>query len=207
LGRMGHLGDGAPREVPIVRHRLDAPLRETKPISAVQRGTGIPSAALSGQALPVSLDHRQDADATVRPDGGKCAKQSQFPAGQKEGQNLGGKGLMVNRTFDRPRRNKANSGRSPVGRGPWRSIVQNEANSRRTGRVPCGSSLGPRPPVSGLSWAIVRNKANCSGRPRPPDGTLTGCVPRRRLSGVCGLREVRAGRHKASEASERKVSR
>jgi hypothetical protein len=34
------------------------------------RGTGIPSAALSGQALRVSLDHRQDADATVPPGGG-----------------------------------------------------------------------------------------------------------------------------------------
>jgi hypothetical protein len=31
LGRTGNLGDGA-REEPIVRHRLDAPLRETNPI-------------------------------------------------------------------------------------------------------------------------------------------------------------------------------
>jgi hypothetical protein len=43
---------------------------ETNPISAVPRGAGIPSASLSGQALPVSLDHRQDADAVVPPDGG-----------------------------------------------------------------------------------------------------------------------------------------
>jgi hypothetical protein len=43
---------------------------ETNPISAVARGAGIPSASLSGQALPVSRDHRQDADATVPPGGG-----------------------------------------------------------------------------------------------------------------------------------------
>ncbi len=34
------------------------------------RGTGIPSAGRSGQALPVNEDHRQDADATIPPDGG-----------------------------------------------------------------------------------------------------------------------------------------
>jgi hypothetical protein len=39
---------------------------------------------------------------------GKCAKQTQFRAEQKEGQRLGGKGVMVNSTFDRPRQNKAN---------------------------------------------------------------------------------------------------
>jgi hypothetical protein len=35
-------------------------------------------------------------------------KQSQFPPDQKRGQRLGGRGVMVNRTFDRPRQNKAN---------------------------------------------------------------------------------------------------
>ncbi len=46
---------------------------------------------------------------------------------------------------------------------------------------------------------------------RPPavigGRTLTGRAPRRRLWDVCGPREVRAGRHETSEASERKVSR
>ena len=37
-------------------------------------------------------------------------KQSQFPPGQQEGQVLCGKGVMVNRTFDRPRQNKATFG-------------------------------------------------------------------------------------------------
>ncbi len=40
---------------------------ETKPICGSPRGTGIPSAALSGQALPVNQDHGQDADATIPP--------------------------------------------------------------------------------------------------------------------------------------------
>jgi hypothetical protein len=40
----------------------------------------------------------------------KCAKQTQLPAEQKEGQRFGGKGVMVNRTVYRPRQNKANSG-------------------------------------------------------------------------------------------------
>jgi hypothetical protein len=41
---------------------------------------------------------------------GMLYKQSQFPPGQQEGQLLCEKGVMVNCTFDRPRRNKANSG-------------------------------------------------------------------------------------------------
>jgi hypothetical protein len=40
----------------------------------------------------------------------KCAKQTQLPAEQKEGQRFGGKGFMVNRTVYRPRQNKANFG-------------------------------------------------------------------------------------------------
>jgi len=37
-----------------------------------------------------------------------CAKQSQFPPRRHEGQRLGGKGVMVNQAFNRPRQNKAN---------------------------------------------------------------------------------------------------
>jgi hypothetical protein len=48
---------------------------ETKPIPAVPRATGIPSAPLSGQALPVVRNHGQDAHATWA----NYAKQSQFP--------------------------------------------------------------------------------------------------------------------------------
>jgi hypothetical protein len=44
-------------------------------------------------------------------------KQSQFPAEQKEGQRLGGKGVMVNSTFDRPRQNKAKLGQDGTSGG------------------------------------------------------------------------------------------
>ncbi len=59
-----------------------------------------------------------------------------------------------------------------------------------------------RPPVG----IIAQNKANFTGRRGAWGGTLTGRAARRRLCAVCGLREVRAGRHRTSEASERKVS-
>jgi hypothetical protein len=39
-----------------------------------------------------------------------CAKQSQFRPRRQGRQRLGRQGVMVNRTFDRPRQNKANSG-------------------------------------------------------------------------------------------------
>ncbi len=44
-------------------------LRKTNPILTTQRGTGIPSASLSGQALPVNPDHGQDAHAPHGRDG------------------------------------------------------------------------------------------------------------------------------------------
>ena len=120
----GVCGDDASGRV-FVRQRLVARCRSGNKAN-FGRATwhGHPPPA-RGQALPVTLDHRQDADATVRPDGGKCAKQTQFPAEQKEGQRLGGKGVMVNSTFDRPR--------------------QNKANLRGLGRRPWGSSLAPPP--------------------------------------------------------------
>ena len=51
-------------------HRSERRGRNAPNKPNVGRGTGIPSASLSGQALPESLDHRQDADATVPPGGG-----------------------------------------------------------------------------------------------------------------------------------------
>jgi hypothetical protein len=56
-----------------------------------------------------------------------CAKQTQFPPRRQEGQRLGGKGVMVNSTCDRPRQNKANLGKP--GWGSAESIMQNKANS------------------------------------------------------------------------------
>ncbi len=52
-----------------------------------------------------------------RPPGHDGAKQSQFPAEQEEGQRLGGKGVMVNSTFDRPRQNKAKLGQDGTSGG------------------------------------------------------------------------------------------
>jgi hypothetical protein len=50
---------------------------------------------------------------------GTLYKQSQLPLDQKEGQVLGGKGVMVNRTSARPQQNKANSRPRRAGRGRW----------------------------------------------------------------------------------------
>jgi hypothetical protein len=79
------------------------------------------------------------------------AKQTQFRRREKQRQVLGGKGVMVNSTFGRPRQNKANSrlrregrGHRDVGRG---ATAQNEANLAQRGRatIPRPSPLRPRP--------------------------------------------------------------
>jgi hypothetical protein len=75
-------------------------LYKTKPIPARRNaawGSGFPS---HPSALPVD-----------------CAKQTQFRQRDKKRQMFGRKGLMVNCTSHRHGQNKANSGRSPVGRG------------------------------------------------------------------------------------------
>jgi hypothetical protein len=57
------------------------------------------------------------------PGGHDRAKQSQFPAEQKEGQRLGGKRVMVNGISDRPQQNEAKLGRPGVS-GGWRGWSQ-----------------------------------------------------------------------------------
>jgi hypothetical protein len=52
LGGMGHLGDGVSGR-PVVRHRLDAPLRETKPIVRLRIGTDPQRAARFCQTNPI----------------------------------------------------------------------------------------------------------------------------------------------------------
>jgi hypothetical protein len=116
-----------------------------------------------------------------------CAKQTQFPAEQKEGQRLGGKGVMVNSTFDRPRQNKANlliadfglriqDGLAAVESAHYSSIpafqswgvgrgtdAPNEPNSRRR-RAPL-----PAPRPSGLApgpEAVVQTKPIPGGAKR-----------------------------------------
>jgi hypothetical protein len=81
---------------------------------------------------------------------GMLYKQSQFPAGQKEGQVLGGKGVMVNRTSDRPRQNKANShcdADREIG-VPGQPNLRNKANCPKRGTAAVSGSRpdGPEDP-------------------------------------------------------------
>ncbi len=66
---------------------------ETKPICGSPRGTGIPSAALSGQALPVNLNHGRDAHATVAEAQGQSCETNPICVGPGEGQSLCGTGV------------------------------------------------------------------------------------------------------------------
>jgi hypothetical protein len=75
LGRPGISGGRRAGE-PIVRHRLDAPLRETNPIWP--RGTGTPSASLSGRALPVDPNHGRDAHATLCRSGDRRSREGKL---------------------------------------------------------------------------------------------------------------------------------
>jgi hypothetical protein len=81
----------------------------------------------------------RDAGGRESPPGHGGAKQSQFPPRRQEGQRLGGKGVMVNSTFDRLRQNKANLPQRPP-RGAGRRIHQ---PSRRCG-VLCQTNPIPR---------------------------------------------------------------
>jgi hypothetical protein len=69
---------------------------------------------------------------------GQLYKQTQFPGAGKKRQVLGGKGLMVNSTFDGPRQNKAN-----LGKPGW------DPGSRFCETNP-------------IRWRIMRNKPNSS---------------------------------------------
>ncbi len=87
-------------------------LGETKPISGgEQLGAGCTNKANSGfrpnpcPTMPNKPNLPGGAGAVGRR---MLYKQSQFSPEQKEGQRLGGKGVMVNSTFDRPQQNKAN---------------------------------------------------------------------------------------------------
>jgi hypothetical protein len=140
----------------------------TKPISAVRRGTGI---------LPVSLDHRQDADATVRPDGGRCAKQTQLPeAGHRGGVRLRreGRGLGdVGRGANAP--NKPNlhlpgriGGASPALHGlhrakqsQWGGAADCAKQSQFPPRCQAGQRLARKGVmVNSTSGRLRQNKAN-----------------------------------------------
>jgi hypothetical protein len=82
------------------------------------------------------------------------AKQTQFPPQRLEGQRLGGKGVMVNSTFDRPRQNKANSGGSDAPGGTTGGVAAWAQCAKQTQSAPGG------PAGRGT------NKANWAGRQR-----------------------------------------
>jgi hypothetical protein len=92
------------------RHELRGALYKQRESGHAARA----SHASAGRALPADLDHGRDAHATVyrcgdqRSQEGKCAKQTQFWPRQGEGQVVSGKGVMVHRTCNRLRKNKAN---------------------------------------------------------------------------------------------------
>jgi hypothetical protein len=99
--------------------------------------------------------------------GTNCAKQTQFPEAGKRRQVLGGQGVMVNRTSDRPRQNKANSPIADWGQTcrlrPAQAIVQNKPNSQPHGTR--GRSRQTKP--------IARSGAprRCRGADRPGQRT------------------------------------
>jgi hypothetical protein len=98
------------------------------------------------------------------------------PPEHEEGQCLGGKGVMVNSTFDRPRQNKANSRQRRVGRG--RRGVDTRQMCKTNPIRPVGGRPGPGGPT-------VRNKAKLGqsgvsrGRTVRPEGRLCETNPTR----------------------------
>jgi len=86
------------------------------------------------------------------------AKQSQFRPGLQEGQRLCRKGVMVNRTFDRARKNKANFPAWARRRGLREPPYQGHPPSRQEGSKPGGESAGAPVDVApeGVRWADGR---------------------------------------------------
>ena len=136
------------------------PSCETNPILAVPRGTGIPSASLSGQALPVSLDHWRDADAILPPDGGttnlsetrRQLYQTNPIPGDAGSDRAWGRGAKM--------QNKAKLGQDGTS-GGWRAsegpIMKNEPNLPIRARVGTGRGTS----LAGPSLALIApNKPN-----------------------------------------------
>jgi hypothetical protein len=104
-------------------------------------------------------------------------KQSQLPPGPKEGQVLGGKGVMVNRTFDEPQQNKANSSIADCGL-PERHRATGIRLRRSCRIADWGQTFRLRP-----AQAIVRNKANLArlGQSQGAEGRKMQNEPNSRL--------------------------
>jgi hypothetical protein len=104
-------------------------------------GTGRPSPAPRPSGL------------TSRPT--DCAKQTQFGPGPGEGQVLYEQGVMVNRTFDRLRQNKAN-----LPRGAWKTIAKARGLDAATHYVGNRAKQSQFPSDRALRGPILRNKAS-----------------------------------------------
>jgi hypothetical protein len=97
-------------------------------------------------------------------------KQSQFPPSRSEGQVLGGKRVMMNRTRKRPRRNKANFRPDGSSQGPARPPV------RPT--VPIASNKANLPWSRGKIKVLgCKGQRSQAGTPNPRSGR--GRAPRR----------------------------
>jgi hypothetical protein len=111
LGKMGYL-DGDALGRPIVRHRLDASLRETKPI---QFGLGEPGSRTAKDAKRTQSGRVSGENAQLAK--GRLCETKPIPPTASEGQILCRKRVMVNWTNAELRQNKANPPRPRVGRG------------------------------------------------------------------------------------------
>ncbi len=191
----------------IVRHRLDAPLRETKPITgragwdaaAGARDAGrmrqtkpnrgsrysVVGSRLEDRGADRAKRTQFGAGGRQRPPGHDRAKQSQFRPRVRRVQVVGRKGVMVYRTCNRLRKNKAKTGQAGASgqvrsriwgdfAGEWN--VQNEPNwvrkmsggdAQPTKSREGGRATSPRCPASG-------NEANC-GRGRRSVNTGQMC--------------------------------
>jgi hypothetical protein len=177
-----------------VRHRLDAPLRETKPIprspivdcraSLAMTCRGLGTSLLRGQPAFGGVRFRADEGCETKPipasrDAARgsgfpshpsalpvnCAKQTQFRQREKKRQVLCGKGVMVNRTSHRPQQNKANSRLRRAGRGRWGG--DRGAIVRRHRDAPLQET---KPIPRGRAEAMEAESATV-GRPHPPPAT------------------------------------
>lgn len=128
--------------------------------------TVIPCGAMYNKANLPRIDRRAWAASVAT--GGNRAKQSQFPPGDQERQTVCGKGVMVNWTRTRPRKNKANSRTTRPERGPaWlpmlfvRLIILNKANLPRIDRARRWLQGAQVPSSLGTSAPNKANSAAC----------------------------------------------
>jgi hypothetical protein len=126
-----------------------AQLRQTNPIQLGRAAGRRPWEGQMRKTNPIWRWHPgMDAGDRKTPTGSDCAKQSQFPPEQREGQVLYGKGVMVIRTCNRLPQNKANfpatpGGARPQGRGtPVKCAKQTQFAAGPSGTGPGAMGRG-----------------------------------------------------------------